>query len=133
MFVDAGTLAPGFTLANDGVEFFCHSPFVKHCADGDIIRNEAALVFNVRFRVAGAQFDFLAVGDADWEALEDIVVATRAHKNEDQAGVISQWFFVGLAPIRTSCYSVFENKLLANCSHTPTQRVRVLMRPPGLC
>jgi len=84
LFVDAGTLAPGFTLANDGVEFFCHSPFVKHCADGDIIRNEAALVFNVRFRVAGAEFDFLAVGDADWEALEDIVVATRAHKNEDR-------------------------------------------------
>lgn len=84
LFVDAGRLAPGFTLANDRVEFFCHSPFVKHCADGDIIRNEAALVFNVRFQVTSALYDFLAVGDADWEALEDIVLTTRAHKNDDR-------------------------------------------------
>jgi hypothetical protein len=84
LFVDAGELVRGFTLANDGVEFFCHSPFIKHCADGDIIRNNAALVFNVRFRVDGAQYDYLEIGDADWEALEDIVLATRAHKNEDR-------------------------------------------------
>jgi len=84
LFVDAGQLVPGFTLAGDSVEFFCHSPFVKHCADGDIIRNEAALVFNVRFRAGGALYDFLAVGDADWGVLEDIVTTTRAHKNEDR-------------------------------------------------
>jgi hypothetical protein len=84
LFVDAGQLVPGFTLAADGVEFFCHSPFIKHCADGDIIRNVAALVFNVRFRADGAFYDFLAVGDADWSVLEDIVLTTRAHKNEDR-------------------------------------------------
>lgn len=84
LFIDAGKIVPGFTLADDGVEFFCHSPFIKHCDDGDIIRNMAALVFNVRFDADGARFDYLEVGDADWEALEDIVRATKWHKNDDR-------------------------------------------------
>jgi hypothetical protein len=84
LFVDAGKLVPGFTLATDGVEFFCHSPFIKHCDGGDIIRNMAALVFNVRLFAGGELFDYLEIGDADWDALEDIVLATRAHKNEDR-------------------------------------------------
>lgn len=84
LFVDAGTLVPGFTLANDGVEFFCHSPFVQHCDGGDIVRNSAALVFNVRFIADGATFDYLEVGDAEWCDLEDIVRTTRAHGNDDR-------------------------------------------------
>lgn len=84
LFVDAGTLVSGFSLGNDGVEFFCHSPFIKHCDDGDIIRNSAALVFNVRFIIGEVIFDFLEVGDATWEDLEDIVRTTRFHKNDDR-------------------------------------------------
>lgn len=84
LFVDAGQIVPGLTLAADGIEFFCHSPFVKHCDDGDIIRNDAALVFNVRFRIDGNEYDYFAVGDASWEALEDIVEITKAHKNDDR-------------------------------------------------
>jgi hypothetical protein len=85
LFVDAGKLVPGFSLAKDGVEFFCHSPFIKHCEDGsDVIRNRAALILNVRFRVDGATYDFLQVGDAEWDVLEDIVKTTRDHKNDDR-------------------------------------------------
>lgn len=84
LFVDAGQVVPGLTLQADGVEFFCHSPFIKHCDEGDIIRNDAALVFNVRFRADGSDYDFLAVGDASWEALEDIVNITKYHKNDDR-------------------------------------------------
>jgi hypothetical protein len=86
LFVDAGTIVPGFSLAEDGTEFFCHSPFIKHCDDGDIIRNTAALVFNVRMRADGRDFDFLQVGDATWEDLEDIVRTTRMHGNHDRLG-----------------------------------------------
>ena len=75
---------PGFTLGVDNAEFFCHSPFIKHCDDGDIIRNSAALVFNVRFRSGDTVYDFLEVGDATWEDLEDIVCTTRFHKNDDR-------------------------------------------------
>lgn len=84
LFVDAGTLVPGFALASDGVEFFCHSPFIKHCDEGDIIRNSASLVFNVRFAIGAVVYNFLEIGDATWEDLEDIVLITRLHKNDDR-------------------------------------------------
>lgn len=84
LFIDAGTIVPGFTLTKDGVEFFCHSPFIKHCDDGDIIRNSAALVFNVRFNADGSTYDYLEIGDAEYGDLEDIVSTTRYHKNEDR-------------------------------------------------
>lgn len=84
LFIDAGTVVPGFGLSTDGAEFFCHSPFIKHCDGGDLIRNSAALVFNVRLRADGTDFDYLEVGDATWEDLEDIVRTTRLHNNDDR-------------------------------------------------
>lgn len=84
LFVDAGTVVDGFSLAADGAEFFCHSPFIKHCDEGDDLRNEAALIFNVRLRADGTDYDFLQIGDSTWEVLEDIVSITKAHKNEDR-------------------------------------------------
>lgn len=84
LFVDAGTLVPGFTLLVDGAEFFCHSPFIKHCEGGDVIRNSAALVFNVRLMAGNNKFDYLEIGDAHWEDLEEIVRITKWHKNNDR-------------------------------------------------
>ena len=84
LFIDAGTLVPGFSLTADGAEFFCHSPFIEHCDGGDIIRNTAALVFNVRLQAGANTFDYLEVGDAHWEDLEDIVSISKYHKNEDR-------------------------------------------------
>nr|VFK19370.1 MAG: hypothetical protein BECKLFY1418C_GA0070996_10577 [Candidatus Kentron sp. LFY] len=84
LITDAGQLVPDFTLEEDGVEFFCHSPFIKHVDEGDDLRNEAALIFNVRFRKGSQDYDYLAVGDSTWEVLEDIVEITKKHKNEDR-------------------------------------------------
>ena len=84
LFVDAGRLVPGFTLAVDGAEFFCHSPFIAHCEGGDVIRNSAALVFNVRLMAGRNQFDYLEIGDAHWEDLEEIVRIPKWHKNDDR-------------------------------------------------
>lgn len=84
LFIDAGTIVPGFSLTKDGVEFFCHSPFIKHCDEGDIIRNSAALIFNIRFRSDHSHYDYLHIGDAAWEDIEDIVNTTRYHKNDDR-------------------------------------------------
>ena len=86
LFIDAGSIVPGFSLDNDGVEYFCHSPFIKHSDDGDIVRNEATLIFNVRFNADGEIYDYLAVGDTEWEVLEDIVDITRYHNNMDRLG-----------------------------------------------
>lgn len=84
LFVDAGTLVDGFTLSTDGAEFFCHSPFIKHCDEGDDLRNDASLIFNVRLRADGADYDFLQIGDSTWEVLEDIVDITKKKKREDR-------------------------------------------------
>jgi hypothetical protein len=84
LITDAGCLVPEFSIASDGVEFFCHSPFIKHVDGGDDLRNAAALIFNVRFRQGGQDFDYLAIGDSDWCVLEDIVQTTKYHKNMDR-------------------------------------------------
>ncbi len=84
LITDAGEVVPEFDLETDGVEFFCHSPFIKHVDGSDDLRNEAALVFNVRFKVEGNTFDYFAVGDSKWDVLEDIVQTTKDHGNEDR-------------------------------------------------
>jgi hypothetical protein len=84
LITDAGSVVPGFTIAADEVEFFCHSPFVKHCDSGDILRNEASLIFQVRFEVNGNRFNYLAVGDSTHEVLDDIVDITTYHGNDDR-------------------------------------------------
>lgn len=85
LITDAGQVVPGFTLETDGVEFFCHSPFIKHVdGAGDDMRNSCALIFNVRFKAGVNTFDYLAIGDSDWSILEDIVKTTRAHGNDDR-------------------------------------------------
>lgn len=84
LFVDAGTVVPTFSLETDAVEFFTHSPFIKHTDEGDVIRNSAALVFSVRFRADSSEYNYLAVGDAEWNDLEDIVSITRYHERDDR-------------------------------------------------
>lgn len=85
VITDAGNVAKGFSLENDGVEFFSHSPFVKH-VDGceDIQRNESALIFQVRFEVKGNKFNYLAIGDSTYDVLDDIVAITKFHKRSDR-------------------------------------------------
>lgn len=84
LITDAGKIAPDFSLDEDGIEFFCHSPFIKHVDEGDDLRNAASLIFNVRFRQGGSHYDFLAVGDSEWCVLEDIVKTTKRHGNMDR-------------------------------------------------
>jgi len=85
LFVDAGSdVVKGFTLENDGIEFFCHSPFIKHCDEGDVLRNESSLIFNIRLRADGYNYDFLQIGDSTWEVLEDIVSISEYHGNHDR-------------------------------------------------
>ncbi|PSU01003.1 ComEC/Rec2 family competence protein [Photobacterium iliopiscarium] len=88
LIVDAGTIVDTFSLANDNVEFFVHSPFMTHCEESgkDIkkVRNEASLVFNIRFNENGELFNFLAVGDSTWEVMEEIVSITQYYQNEDR-------------------------------------------------
>ncbi len=84
LITDAGSLARGFSLTTDQVEFFCHSPFIKHCDEGDQLRNEAALIFQVRFEIDGTRYNYFAIGDSEYDVLEDIVSISKFHKNDDR-------------------------------------------------
>jgi len=82
---DAGTIVPGYTLKADQVEFFVHSPFIKHC-DGseDIARNESAIILHATFRILGKETRYFIIGDSTWDVLSDIVNITRGHKNYER-------------------------------------------------
>ena len=82
LITDAGQVVPEYSLASDGLEFFCHSPFIKHCDGGEVLRNEASLIFQVRFQVNGQITNYLAVGDSEFSVLDDIVATTKAHGND---------------------------------------------------
>lgn len=88
LIIDAGTIVDTFSLGRDNVEFFVHSPFMKHCEESgkDVkkVRNQASLIFNIRFNEGGEIYDYLAIGDSEWEVLEDIVSITKHYKNEDR-------------------------------------------------
>lgn len=80
---DAGTVVPEFSLSNDGVEFFVHSPFVSTInATGSVVRNDECLVLQATFCVEGTITQAFFAGDADWEVLKDIVTVTKDHHNE---------------------------------------------------
>lgn len=84
LFVDAGTLVPGWNLASDHVEIFCHSPYIEHCEGGDIVRNTASLIFQIRMSADGKLFDYFEVGDAEAADMERIVQVSKKHGNADR-------------------------------------------------
>ncbi len=85
LITDAGQLAPEFTLASDGVEFFVHSPFaVRQDANTVEDRNCDALVMHATFEVEDHRTRIFLASDADSTVLTDIVNVTEAKKNEER-------------------------------------------------
>lgn len=120
-FTDAGALARGFTLAADNVEFFCHSPFMKHCDNGDILRNDASLIFQIRFEVNGYRTNYFAVGDSTWDVLEEIVSTTKFHKRLDRL----QWNLLNV-PHHCSYLALSDEK--GNKETEPKDGIKELLR-----
>jgi hypothetical protein len=80
---DAGTLIPGFSKADQGIEFFVHSPFAAHLDDGAVIDcNTSSLVVQATFVSGDLETYLLLAADAPSQTLADIVTSTKAHKNE---------------------------------------------------
>lgn len=126
LITDAGCLVPEFSIEGDGVEFFCHSPFIKHVDGGDDFRNEAALIFNVRFRQGGQNFDYLAIGDSDWSVLEDIVQTTKYHKNMDRLA----WDLYNI-PHHCSYLALSDDKGASETVPKPLIKELLLQGKPG--
>jgi hypothetical protein len=82
--VDAGQIVPGFDLVTDGIEFFVHSPFAEHC-DGEVIdRNDASLVFQVRFAEGANTKNLILSADTTHEIWKSIVSVTQYHNRHDR-------------------------------------------------
>jgi hypothetical protein len=85
LIVDAGQVVPGFSLFPDGIEFFVHSPFAERCDNNEIIdRNEASLVFQVRFAEGTSRTDLILSADTTHEIWASIVKVTKYHKREER-------------------------------------------------
>jgi hypothetical protein len=121
LITDAGQIAPGFSIEEDEVEFFVHSPFSKYAEDGSKIqRNAASLVMQATFRVAGADTRILLSADTIWENWEDIVGISQYHGNDDRL----EWDVFKL-PHHCSYKSLSSEK--GETKTTPTEKVQELL------
>lgn len=78
LITDAGCLAPEFSLSQDGVEFFVHSPFAKRLNETEVEdRNDDGLIMQTTFEVGGVQTRVWLMADATHETLSDIVCITE--------------------------------------------------------
>lgn len=82
---DAGTLAPEFNLATDGIEFFIHSPFAKRMNEQEtVVRNTDALVLQATFQEDNVLTRTFFPTDIDYDLLADIVVVTEMKKRPER-------------------------------------------------
>jgi len=84
LITDAGSIVPGFSLADDGLEIFVHSPFAYRIDDFLEDRNRCSFICQARFQISATVTNVLLLDDADYEALRDIVRTTRRHSNQDR-------------------------------------------------
>ena len=83
LITDAGQLIPGFSLDQDGAEFFVHSPFAWRQDEKTVIdRNGDSLVVQLTLRVDGVLTKAILGSDVDHTAISAIVQTTRKHKRD---------------------------------------------------
>lgn len=94
LITNAGSLAPEFTLAKHGVEFFVHCPFATRQDDNDLeVRNDDAIVMQATFRVQGEDTKLLLFADINYDVIDDIVKQTKYHENETRL----EWHIIKLS------------------------------------
>lgn len=82
LITNAGQIVPGFDKSSEGVEFFVHAPF-SESVDGNIVRNDAALVVQATFEYEGEDTKLILGADIDYEVWENIVQITQYYgRNE---------------------------------------------------
>lgn len=125
LITDAGEIIPGFTRANDGLEFFVHSPFAIRSDDGEVVdRNRDALVVQATFVHSGVETKLILASDVDHEVIADIVRVTRRNGNAQRL----EWHLVKI-PHHCSYLSLGPEK--GKRKTEPTSRVRWLYEIQG--
>lgn len=106
LMVDAGTLVPGFSLAEDNVEFFVHSPFASHLEGrGQVVRNDDAIAFMAHFEYDGQPTRVFFTADIAHEVIGDIVRISEYKGNAKRL----EWDMLKL-PHHTSYKSIGPEK-----------------------
>lgn len=121
---DAGTLCPEFNLANDGVEFFVHSPFAEKCGDKVEYRNGSAIFMQGTFEVGSRTTKLILSADVPHEVIDDIVRITRYHGHDERL----EWDINNI-PHHCSYLSLSSEK--GSEKTVPTERLQWLYEDQG--
>ncbi|GAB4193653.1 MAG: hypothetical protein OHK0022_08760 [Roseiflexaceae bacterium] len=125
LIVDAGQLVPGFTRAQQGVEFFVHSPFAHRLDNGKVIdRNDCSLVLQATFETGGDPVRLILAADTTHEILSELIGITRAHRNDERL----RWHVIKL-PHHCSYKSLSEEK--GSYETTPDEPIAWLFEKQG--
>jgi hypothetical protein len=82
---DAGQVVPGLKLAEDGLEFFAHSPFASPDTNDEMVdRNLGCLIVHGTFSVDEVYTKVILGADATHELLSEIVQVTREKKRPER-------------------------------------------------
>ena len=85
LITDAGQIAPEFTLADDGVEFFVHSPFAMRQDECTVVdRNSDCLVMQATFDCNGTHTKLMLSADITHDVISDIVSVTEAKERGER-------------------------------------------------
>ncbi len=83
LIIDAGRTVASFTQANDGIEFWVHSPHGSRQNDDKVVdRNDHAIVLLAAFLVDGVETKVQLFADVTHEVIGDIVNVTRNKKRD---------------------------------------------------
>lgn len=105
LITNAGETVQGFSLDEDGVEFFCHSPFATRSEDGKLLdRNKDSIALHITFRSGGTDSRALFLSDLTYDVIADIVRVTEWHAKKD--------------PSRTERLMWDIQKISHHCSYT---------------
>lgn len=130
LITDAGNVIPGYTLANDGAEFFVHSPFASRSEDGALIeRNSDALTFQATFEENGVKTRMHFFSDIDWEVIKYIVRVTRNRAKNDSTRLDRLKWDVFHLPHHSSYLSLSSEK--GRDTTEPDQDVKELYEEHG--
>lgn len=125
LIADAGELVEGFTIEEDGVEFFPHSPFAADLDDEpgyEIDRNDASLILHATFLVEeNRDIKIMFGSDAASPVWEDIVRITEYYNNESRL----EWDIFKISH-HSSYRSLNENKDEWEERHLPVPLVKKL-------
>lgn len=81
---EAGNLVDGFSMEDDGIEFFIHAPFKTQLGDEVLNRNDCSSIFQAVFKSGKNKTKLMLIGDTDYEIISDIIKVTKYYGNEER-------------------------------------------------